>query len=422
MANFLGKRVRTEFNGHDVSHLTGVSIGSMGKVFDTYQTLHDAFDHDIEITEEASGSFDFVADDADSGAQKFKEMMQLPFGFMNLDMTTDATTDSIVATDEDFTNPDNQGDYTGTRFMTKYRRVGEGDAFTDFDATNDCVWIRFRAMAETIDSAAFAWKYTGGSAGQSNTILATIYNELNVGVSTAAASSGGSTTTLVDAGVLTQADDSWVGGTLTILSGPNKGAVRTITDSTASATRVTFAALPVAIGSGVSYKIEGVPSDTVLSGAGNLSITVDHNTYNAATKWKVESAPATWTGMTIGDYYWIRVHRSGVTGGGDAQLRIDTGAATTSDDGAYWSRATSTTALGGAAKVENSEAIHYIKFKTTEGLKVVVYDYTDMAETSGVKYTFNKVKLDSVIPSFANRQATRASVSWKCNDWSIDAI
>jgi len=227
---------------------------------------------------------------------------------------------------------------------------------------------------------------------------------------------------LVDAGVLTQADDSWNGGTITFLSGANKGETRTITNSTASATRVTFAALPVAIGAGVSYKIEGVPSDTVLSGAGNLTITVDHNTYDAATKWKVETAPATWTGMTIGDYYWVRVHRSAETGGGDAQLRIDTGAATTSVDGALWSRAASTTALGGAAVVADSEAIHYLKFKTTEGLKVVVYDYTDLAETSGVKYTFNKVKLDSIIPSFANKQATRASVSWKCNDWSIDAI
>ena len=51
---FLGTKRRIEFNGHDVTHLTGMSLGSMGKVYDTYQTLSDPFDHDIEITEEAS--------------------------------------------------------------------------------------------------------------------------------------------------------------------------------------------------------------------------------------------------------------------------------------------------------------------------------------------------------------------------------
>ena len=422
MVNFLGQRIRVEFNGHDVSHLTGVSIGTMGKVFDTFQTLKDPYDHDVEITEEASGSFDIVADNAGSGAQKFKEMMQLPFGYMDLDISTDVTTDSVVSTDEDFTVPDNQGDYTGTRFMTKYRRLSEGDAWQTFDATNDTVWIRFLAMGETLSNIAFDWSYTGGGSGNNNVMRATIFNELNVGVSSAASSSGGSTTTLVDSGVLNQADDSWVGGTITFLSGANKGLTRTITDSTASATRVTFAALPFAIGSGVSYKIEGCPSDSVLSGAGNLDITVDHNTYNGDGKWKLETAPATWTGMTIGNYYWVRLYRQTHSGAGDAQLRLDTGAATKSVDGALWARDANTTALGAAAVVANSEAIHYLKFKTTEGLNVVVYDYIDQAETGGLKYTFNKVKLDSVTPSFANRQATRASVNWKCNDWSFDEI
>ena len=126
--------------------------------------------------------------------------------------------------------------------------------------------------------------------------------------------------------------------------------------------------------------------------------------------------------MTIGNYYWVRLYRQTHSGAGDAQLRLDTGAATKSVDGALWARDTNTDALGAAAVVANSEAIHYLKFKTTEGLNVVVYDYIDLAETSGVKYTFKKVQLDSVTPSFANKQATRASVSWKCNDWTEDAI
>ena len=421
MANYLGQRTRVEFNGHDVSHLTGVSIGAMGITMDTFQTLKDPFDHDIEIEEEASGSFDFVASDVASGEQKFKEIFNLVRGYQNLDITTDVTTDSITPTDVDFVASD-EVNYTVPRFMSKYRRLSEGDAYTTFTATNDTVWIRFKAMAEQISNIGFVWSYTAGGSGTNNTMRATIFNELNVGVSSEAAASGGSTTTVVDTGVLTQTDDSWIGGTLTILSGPNKGAVRTITDSTASAASVTFAALPTAIGAGVVYKIEGCPSDTVLSGAGNLDITVDHNTYEGGPRWKTETALASWDGMTIGSYYWIRLYRQTHSGAGDAQLRIDTGASTKSSDGAYWSRTANTDALGAAAVVADSEAMHYIKFKTTEGLQVVVFDYIDQAETSGVKYTFNKVKLDSVTPSFANKQATRASVSWKCNDWSEDAI
>jgi len=43
-----------------VPGVTGVSINGFGKEFDTYQTLGDAFDHDIEIKETGSGSCDFV--------------------------------------------------------------------------------------------------------------------------------------------------------------------------------------------------------------------------------------------------------------------------------------------------------------------------------------------------------------------------
>ena len=45
---------------NEIPHVTGVSIGSMGLEFDTYQTLGDAFDHDIQIKETGSGSCDFV--------------------------------------------------------------------------------------------------------------------------------------------------------------------------------------------------------------------------------------------------------------------------------------------------------------------------------------------------------------------------
>ena len=80
MANFLGQRTRVEFNGHDVSHLTGVSLGNMGITMDTFQTIKDPFDHDIEIEKEASGSFDFVASDVAGADSKFKEIFNLVRG------------------------------------------------------------------------------------------------------------------------------------------------------------------------------------------------------------------------------------------------------------------------------------------------------------------------------------------------------
>ena len=43
-----------------IENVTGVSIGSYGQEYDTFQSLADAFDHDIEIKAMGSGSCDFV--------------------------------------------------------------------------------------------------------------------------------------------------------------------------------------------------------------------------------------------------------------------------------------------------------------------------------------------------------------------------
>ena len=45
---------------YQIPGVTGVSIGGFGQEFDTFQTLNDAFDHDIEIKESGSGSCDFI--------------------------------------------------------------------------------------------------------------------------------------------------------------------------------------------------------------------------------------------------------------------------------------------------------------------------------------------------------------------------
>tara|TARA_Y100000310_G_scaffold127613_2_gene126769 strand:- start:1502 stop:3316 length:1815 start_codon:yes stop_codon:yes gene_type:complete len=50
--------------------------------------------------------------------------------------------------------------------------------------------------------------------------------------------SSGNSTTLVDTGVLTQADDFWIGSTIEIVSGTGAGTIKTITDSDQSSTNV----------------------------------------------------------------------------------------------------------------------------------------------------------------------------------------
>ena len=151
MANYLGQRTRVEFNGHDVSHLTGVSIGTMGITMDTFQTLKDPFAHDIEIEEEASGSFDFVASDVAGADNKFKEVFNLVRGYQDLadgDGTALASGDDDdiqLPTDIDF-NAADEVNYTVPRYLSTYRRISEaGSGTATFDSTNDTAWIKFRA-------------------------------------------------------------------------------------------------------------------------------------------------------------------------------------------------------------------------------------------------------------------------------------
>ena len=416
---FMGQKRRVEFNGHDVTHLTGVSVGSMGKVFDTYQSLADPFDHDIEITEEASGSFDFISADAASGEQKFKEIMELTQGYIDLDITTTPTADTITPTDEDWTDLDTQGSYTGSRFASHYKRITEGDGYLDFDNDNDSVWIKFRAQGESINTFGFVWTYSGGVATNTTTIKADLFEDKSYGISSTATADSGSATTLVDS-ILVETDDYWNGASIKFTGGTNKGPTAAITDFVASSDTLTFNSQPEAISATTTYELSGAPSDDGVSGAAQHTITVDYDTFNGSIEWKSETAPATWTGLTIGKDYWIRLTRNTATGG-FARLRTDATEASTY--AGVWTREANATAESGAKEDVNvKESIHYIKFKQTEGLNVVVYDYTDGNELNGVKWTFNKVMIDSVTPSFATRQATRASVSWKCNDWSFDTI
>ena len=49
-----------------------------------------------------------------------------------------------------------------------------------FDNTNDTVWIRFRAMGESIANVAFPWTYNTSGAG-TNTLRTTLWTELSFG-------------------------------------------------------------------------------------------------------------------------------------------------------------------------------------------------------------------------------------------------
>ena len=346
MANYIGKRTRVEFNGHDVSHLTGVSIGGMNKVFDTFQTLKDPFDHDIEISDEASGSFDIVASDK-SGDQRFKEMMNLVLGYQDLDYTSTPTTDSISVADENF-DATNEVNYTVPRNIPSFTRLGDGDSLIEFDSVSEAVWFKIVALGETIENLAIPFQTSGGtSAGM----------EVHLYI-----------------------DNS------------------------------------------------GAPHGSTLANSGNaaaIGFTLAHADYSSAAtggngwRWANLTVPATWTNLTIGDTYWVRV-KFDTENGGTVDPEIRTRTYPLSNNGLTYNN--TSTSVPGSSTDPQVDVIHYIKYKTTEGLKVVVYDYIDLAETSGVKWTFNKVILDSVTPSFANKQATRASISWRCSEWTFDSI
>ena len=346
MANFLGQKTRLELNGHDVSHLTGVSIGSMGKIYDTYQTLNDPYDHDIEITEEASGSFDFIASD-NTGDQRFKEIMNLVLGYQDLDYTTTPTTDSLSAADEDF-DATNEVTYTIPRFLPSFTRLADGDSLIEFESVSEAVWFKIVALGETIENLAIPFQTSGGtSAGM----------EVNLYI-----------------------DNS------------------------------------------------GAPHGSTLANSGDaaaINFTLAHADYSSAAtggngwRWANLTVPATWTNLTIGDTYWVRV-KVDTENGGTVDPEIRTRTYPLSNNGLTYNN--TSTSVPGSSTDPQVDVIHYIKYKTTEGLKVEVFDFIDAAETSGVKYTFNNVRLESVTPSFANRQATRASVSWKCNNWSLVGI
>ena len=351
MVSYLGQRTRVEFNGHDVSHLTGVSIGGMNKVFDTFQTLKDPFDHDIEISDEASGSFDFVASHKSGADQKFRELFNLILGYQDLAdgdgsaLATGDNDDTYLPTDANF-DATEEVTYTIPRFLPVFRRVSEaGSAAATFDSTNDTAWIKFRAQGERISTLAFVIKT---STTDDHTFTVSICPSQDA------------------TGAAPASDDSLVSG-MTVS-----------------------------------------PANTI-AGA----------THNGANLWYVVTPHASWSDadrLTVGTDYWLRVTK---TGGSTGNFKI----ALADDQQDYGNLyLDSNASISGASEQVANEAIHYIKFKQTEGLKVVVYDYIDLDETSGLKYTFNKVKLESVSPSFANKQATRATVSWTCNDWSFDEI
>ena len=88
----------------EVENVTGVSIGSYGKEFDTYQTLADTFDHDIEIKETGSGSCDFVASDGNNVSNNLLShdelwalAMEMPNGY-NTNSGTEAVFDAGLDT------------------------------------------------------------------------------------------------------------------------------------------------------------------------------------------------------------------------------------------------------------------------------------------------------------------------------------
>ena len=68
----------------EITNVTGVSLSGFGKEFDTYQTVGDDFDHDIEIKDTGGGSCDFIVkSDTDGTAFDHLQLAALAYYYPN---------------------------------------------------------------------------------------------------------------------------------------------------------------------------------------------------------------------------------------------------------------------------------------------------------------------------------------------------
>jgi len=121
----------------------------------------------------------------------------------------------------------------------------------------------------------------------------------------AGTASGGSTTTIVDAGILTQADSAWVGAYVVVTEGTNYGEVRIVTASDQSDTSITFAAMPVACDTTTKYRVVST------TGLAATDVPTTANVRLALRYLKRANTPRYENGMFIGfvnpetDYDWF---------------------------------------------------------------------------------------------------------------------
>lgn len=82
-----------------VEDVTGVSIGGYGQEYDTFQTLADAFDHDIEIKQMGSGSCDFIVKSGNNVSNNVLDHLELKALAKDFPNGYNAVTSNIAAFD-----------------------------------------------------------------------------------------------------------------------------------------------------------------------------------------------------------------------------------------------------------------------------------------------------------------------------------
>lgn len=82
-----------------VEDVTGVSIGGYGQEYDTFQTLADAFDHDIEIKQMGSGSCDFIVKSGNNVSNNALDHLEIKALAKDFPNGYNAVTSNIAAFD-----------------------------------------------------------------------------------------------------------------------------------------------------------------------------------------------------------------------------------------------------------------------------------------------------------------------------------
>jgi len=168
----------------------------------------------------------------------------------------------------------------------------------------------------------------------------------------------------------------------------------------------------------------GSPAATALSGSSTVTWSNATQTWSeSAVTWEVDTTDILGSAtLTIGTTYWLVIDNIQTVSGDVVSFSYST-----SDDYSGGTlKKNSNFGGGGNWVVTNlTDAIldFVIQFKTNTGLQLTIYDYTDTAQTTGIKYQFDSVKIMSDSGAqMEPKKVTEGTLKWASRSVTISTI